>query len=412
VTLTNLVNQPNSGYSKLTLLVLFCGSFLPLAFASPGQAHVLTGLDVLEAENFARLAGKHVGLITNRTGVNRDGKSDIDLFLRASNFKLVALFSPEHGLFSDVDRNVASFVDSGTGLPVFSLYGETRRPTPEMLKGIDTLIFDIQDVGVRFYTYITTMAYAMEEAAKTNIEFMVLDRPNPINGVDVEGPVLDSRRLSFIGYFPLPVRHGMTVGELARLFNEENRLGVHLEVVKMEGWQRQYWFDDTDLPWVNPSPNIRNLRQATLYPAIGLLESTNLSVGRGTEMPFEVFGAPWINAKALLRSLKKQDLLGVRLKPIHYTPQSNHYQRKRCHGAQITVTDRNQFRPIICGLKIAGVLAHLYPRSFQSEELLNMVGVEEVVNMVRSGSSLQQILNAYHPRLEAFLSLRGKYLNY
>ena len=281
-----------------------------------------------------------------------------------------------------------------------------------MLQGIDTLVFDIQDVGVRFYTYITTMAYAMEAAAKANIEFMVLDRPNPINGVDVEGPILDSTRLSFTGYFPLPVRHGMTVGELARLFNEENKLGGNLKVVRMEGWKRGYWFDDTGLPWINPSPNIRNLNEATLYPAIGLLESTNLSVGRGTATPFEVFGAPWINASQLVRSLNKRKIPGVKFKPLHFTPEADRYEAKRCHGAKIIIMDRHRFRPVTCGLEIARVLCLLYPRRFQSEKLLNLVGSEEVVKRIREGRPLQQILEVYQPQLQAFLALRKNYLDY
>jgi uncharacterized protein YbbC (DUF1343 family) len=396
----------------LALLVLSQTLYLHSALPNPPPALVLTGIDVLEAENFARLDGKHVGLITNRTGTNRTGKSTVDLLLGAPNLKVVALFSPEHGLFSDVEHKVASFVDPRTSLPVFSLYGETQRPMPEMLQGIDTLVFDIQDVGVRFYTYITTMAYAMEAAAKANIEFLVLDRPNPINGVDVEGPILDSNRLSFTGYFPLPVRHGMTVGELARLFNEENKLGGNLRVVRMEGWKREYWFDDTGLPWINPSPNIRNLDEATLYPAIGLLESTNLSVGRGTATPFEVFGAPWINASQLVRSLNKRKIPGVKFKPLNFTPEADRYEAKRCHGAKITIMDRHRFRPVTCGLEIARVLCLLYPRRFQSEKLLNLVGSEEVVKRIREGRPLQQILEVYQPQLQAFLALRKNYLDY
>jgi uncharacterized protein YbbC (DUF1343 family) len=281
-----------------------------------------------------------------------------------------------------------------------------------MLQGIDLLLFDIQDVGVRFYTYITTMAYAMEEAGKEGIRFMVLDRPDPINGIDVEGPILESDCLSFTGYFPLPVRHGMTVGELAGLFNQENRLGVELEVVKMQGWQRSDWFDDFDLPWINPSPNIRNLRQATLYPAIGLLESTNLSVGRGTETPFEVLGAPWINANQLARSLSSRKSPAVTFKAFRFTPQSDRYEGKQCQGVQITVTDRSRFPPVACGLEIARTLCQLYPQRFQSEKLLNMVGVKDVVELVRKQRPLTEIRKAYQPHLESFLALRARYLIY
>lgn len=406
------INPFTQPYHKLAFSMLCLFALFSSSAVAANRADVRTGLDVLEAEGFARLEGKHIGLITNRTGVNREGKSNIELFLNAPHLKLVALFSPEHGLFSDVDSKVASSVDSSTGLPVFSLYGETRRPTGEMLQGIDLLVFDIQDVGVRFYTYITTMAYAMEEAGKVGIRFMVLDRPNPINGIDVEGPILESERLSFTGYFPLPVRHGMTVGELAELFNQENKLGVDLEVVKMQGWQRSFWFDDFDLPWINPSPNIRNLRQATLYPAIGLLESSNLSVGRGTETPFEILGAPWISANQFARLLSRRKIPAVKFKAFRFTPRSDRHEGKRCQGVQIEVTDRNRFQPVACGFEIARTLCQLYPQRFQSEKLLTLVGSGEVVKLIRERRPLTEIRQAYQTHLERFLSLRAKYLIY
>ena len=373
---------------------------------------VLTGIDVLEAENFSRLKGLRVGLITNHTGRNRAGKSTVELFREAPGVRLEKLFSPEHGLFGDVDRKVASFVDPNTGLTVHSLYGETRRPTSEMLDGLDALVFDIQDVGARFYTYISTMGYAMEEAAKAGIRFIVLDRPNPINGSQVEGPMLESHRLSFTGYFPLPVRHGMTVGELAMLFNEENHLGAKLEVVRLDGWQRSWWFDETDLPWVNPSPNIRNLRQATLYTAVGLLESTNLSVGRGTDTPFEILGAPWINASRLARMLQSRRLAGVTITPAHFTPTADRYEGKLCHGVRVEVTDRTRFRSVAAGLEMARVVARLYPRRFQLEKLVGMAGSEAVVKVIQRGDSVARILEAGREDLERFLQLRQKYLLY
>jgi uncharacterized protein YbbC (DUF1343 family) len=397
-----------AGLLVLPWLVFFPDHLL----ASSQRTCVLTGIDVLESESFARLAGKRVGLVTNHTGANRLGKSDIDLLSNAPGVRLVALFSPEHGLSGNVDRKVASGIDQQTGLPVYSLYGETRRPTKEMLQGLDILVFDLQDIGVRFYTYITTMAYAMEEAAKAGIRFMVLDRPNPLNGIDVEGPVLESHRLSFTGYFPLPVRHGMTVGELARLFNAENNIGVDLEIVNMEGWRREYWYDQTGLPWINPSPNIRNLREAELYPAVGLLESTNLSVGRGTDVPFELLGAPWINPGRLSRTLNRQKIAGIKFSPIDFTPTSDRYKGKRCHGIKITVLDRGSLRSVTCGLEAARILASLYPRQFQSQKLVSMVGSEEVVEAVARGASSLELLNIYEARLRAFLSLREKYLLY
>ena len=373
---------------------------------------VLTGIDVLEAEGFSRLNGLPVGLITNHTGRNRAGKSTVEVFREAPGVRLERLFSPEHGLYGDVDRTVASFVDPNTGLTVHSLYGQTRRPTPEMLEGLDALVFDIQDVGARFYTYISTMGYAMEEAAKAGIRFMVLDRPNPINGIQVEGPILELHRLSFTGYFPLPVRHGMTVGELAMLFNEENQIGAKLEVVKLEGWERSLWIDATDLPWVNPSPNIRNLRQATLYTAVGLLESTNLSVGRGTDAPFEIFGAPWINASRLTRTLRSRKLPGLKFFPTHFTPTVDHYHGKLCHGVRVEVTDRTRLRSVAAGLEMARAVARLYPRRFQLEKLVGMTGSEPVVKAIQRGDSVARIVEAGREELERFLKMRQKYLLY
>ena len=380
--------------------------------ASGNGTRVLTGIDILESEGFSRLNGLRVGLITNHTGRNRAGKSTVEVFREAPGVHLERLFSPEHGLYGDVDRKVASFVDPNTGLTVHSLYGQTRRPTPEMLEGLDALVFDIQDVGARFYTYISTMGYAMEEAAKAGIRFIVLDRPNPINGVQVEGPILESHRLSFTGYFALPVRHGMTVGELAMLFNEENQIGAKLEIVRLEGWQRSLWLDDTDLPWVNPSPNIRNQRQATLYTAVGLLESTNVSVGRGTETPFEILGAPWMNAKQLARTLQRRKLAGVKFTPTHFTPSADHYKGKRCHGLRVELKDRTRFQTVAAGLEMARAVSRLYPRHFQLEKLVGMTGSEAVVKAIQRGDSVDQIVETGREELEGFLQIRQKYLLY
>ena len=381
-------------------------------YAAGNGMRVLTGIDILESEGFSRLNGLRVGLITNHTGRNRAGKSTVEVFREAPGVHLERLFSPEHGLYGDVDRKVASFVDPNTGLTVHSLYGQTRRPTPEMLEGLDALVFDIQDVGARFYTYISTMGYAMEEAAKAGIRFIVLDRPNPINGIQVEGPILESHRLSFTGYFALPVRHGMTVGELAMLFNEENQIGAKLEIVKLEGWQRSLWLDDTDLPWVNPSPNIRNQRQATLYTAVGLLESTNVSVGRGTETPFEILGAPWMNAKQLARTLQRRKLAGVKFTPTHFTPSADHYKGKRCHGVRVELKDRTRFQTVAAGLEMARAVSRLYPRHFQLEKLVGMTGSEAVEQGIQRGDSVDQIVETGREELEGFLQIRQKYLLY
>jgi len=252
----------------------------------------------------------------------------------------------------------------------------------------------------------------MEEAAKAGIRFIVLDRPNPINGIQVEGPILESHRLSFTGYFPLPVRHGMTVGELAGLFNEENQIGAKLEVVRLEGWQRSWWLDDTDLPWVNPSPNIRNLRQATLYTAVGLLESTNLSVGRGTDTPFEILGAPWINAGRLARTLRSRKLPGAKISSAYFTPTADRYEGKLCHGVRFEVTDRTRFHSVAAGLEMARAVARLYPRRFQLEKLVSMAGSETVVRGIQRGDSVARIIEAGREELEKFLQMRQKYLLY
>ena len=270
---------------------------------------MVSGIDVLRADGFAILSGKSVGLVTNHTGRARDGASAIDLLHGAKDVKLVALFSPEHGIRGILDAKVPSEKDEKTGLAIHSLYGETRRPTDEMLKGVDTLVIDLQDIGARFYTYMTTMAYVMEEAAKRKIAVVVLDRVNPINGVQIEGPALDKGAVSFTHYFPrMPIRHGMTLGELAQLFNGENKIGADLTVVQLKNWRRDQWFDETGQPWINPSPNMRNTVQATLYPGIGAIETTNISVGRGTDTPFEQIGAPWIDGVKLADELNARNL--------------------------------------------------------------------------------------------------------
>ena len=397
---------------KFCLLAFILLSVHPKIPAGPAKTAVFTGIDILEAERFVRLQGLRAGLITNYTGCNREGSRTIDLMRNSPNFTLIRVFSPEHGLYGDLDRKVDSFVDPQTKLTVYSLYGETRRPTADMLQGLDVLVFDIQDIGARFYTYITTMAYAMEAAGKAGVRFMVLDRPNPVNGRHVEGPVLDTHRLSFIGYYPLPVRHGMTVGELAQLFKTENRLEVKLEVVKMEGWERKLWFDETDLAWVNPSPNIRNLRQATLYTTTGLLESTNVSVGRGTDTPFEILGAPWIKTHELLHYLQKRTIVGVQFHKAEFTPTSDRYAGQRCQGVRLTVTDRSRFQSVACGLELAKALVHLYPKKFHSEELINRVGSEKVVEGILKDLPCEELIKVDEDPLKKFMQIRKSYLLY
>ena len=278
--------------------------------AATPTTRVLTGIDVLARDGFAVLKGRKVGLITNHTGRSVTGATTIDLLHKAPGVTLVALFSPEHGIRGVLDEDVPSSRDEATGLPIHSLYGATRRPTAAMLAGLDTLVIDLQDIGARFYTYPATLGYVMEEAAKRKIEVVVLDRPNPINGWQIEGPLPDEAVLGFIAYLPMPIRHGLTLGELAQLFNAEKKIGADLTVVRAEGWRRDHWFDQTGLAWMNPSPNMRNLNQATLYPGIGAIEYANVSVGRGTDQPFEQIGAPWIDGPRLAAALNARGAAG------------------------------------------------------------------------------------------------------
>src|SRR5437764_222581 len=304
---------------------------------APANAEVLNGIDVLERDGFKELQGLRVGLITNHTGRDRAGRQTIDVLRGAPGVKLTALFSPEHGIRGQADEKVSDTVDEKTGLPIYSLYGETRRPRPEQLKNLDALVYDIQDVGARFYTYISTLGYALEEAAKARIPVFVLDRPNPIGGMDVEGPVADADKLSFTAYHTIPVRHGMTVGELAQLYNEQRKIGCDLHIVRMENWRRAMWFDAPGQVWVNPSPNMRSLTEATLYPGVGLLETTNLSVGRGTDTPFELVGAPWLDAQKLAAYLNGRALAGVRFVPARFTPRASAFKGEECGGINLIV---------------------------------------------------------------------------
>lgn len=379
---------------------------------SSRQGSTKTGLDVLVEQNFAPLVGKRVGLITNHTGVARDGRSTIDLLAAAPGVKLAALFSPEHGLAGSAEGQVASSTDPRTGLPVYSLYGETRRPTPEMLRGFDALVFDIQDAGVRFYTYITTMAYAMEEAARHGLEFYVLDRPNPLGGERIEGPLLDPDRLSFTGYFPLPVVHGMTVGELARMFNAENRIGARLHVVPMQNWRRSDTFELTGLRWIAPSPNLRSLDAALLYPGLEILQAGGVSVGRGTDTPFEVFGAPWIRAAELAAYLNRRFVPGLSFVPTQFTPTEGLYQGSRCEGIAVVITDRPSVHAVLTGLEIAAALRTLYPEHFHLDAVLTLLGNAATLERLRRGDAPTRIVDEMADDLAAFRKRRQPYLLY
>ena len=378
----------NQRFRKSFLNIFFTAALLllsPLYAQTPGR--VLNGIDVLREQKFAPLAGKRVGLITNHTGLAVDGVSTIDLLFKTDICKLTALFSPEHGIRGTADEKVNSSVDKATGLPVHSLYGETRRPTAEMLRGIDALVFDIQDIGTRFYTYITTMAYAMEEAAKAGIPFYVLDRPNPIGGIKIEGPMLDDDKTSFTGYMPMPVRHGMTTGELARYFNAEKRIGAKLEVIAMKGWRREHMFWDTEQAWVNPSPNMRSVTAAILYPGVGLLESANISVGRGTDKPFEYVGAPWIQPDRFTRLLREAGVPGVEFVPLFFTPDASRHKDARCGGVNVIITDPEKLNSVVLGLTMISVLHKLYPREFAIDRVRDLLVNDEVMQILKNGKT-------------------------
>ena len=371
-----------------------------------------TGIDVLEADNFEILRGKRVGIITNQTGVDSAGRRTIDVIARASGVKLVAIFSPEHGIAGRLDATVGNATDPSTGLRIYSLYGDARRPTDAMLAGIDALVFDVQDAGVRFYTYTTTMAYCMEEAAKHHISFVVLDRPNPIGGDVIEGPMLDADKLSFVGYFPMPVRYAMTIGELARMFNAENKIGADLHVIEMNGWHRAMTYDATGLVWIPPSPNLRTLRAAFLYPGIEILQAGGISVGRGTDSPFEQFGAPWIHAAALVEELNRQKIAGVRFVPVTFAPASDLYKGQACEGVAIQITDRAAIRSMSMGLEIAVALHRMYPEQFQLDKIITLVGSHATLDALEHGEKAATIVASWSAELEQFRETREKYLLY
>jgi uncharacterized protein YbbC (DUF1343 family) len=376
----------------------------------PGRVQV--GLDVLESEKFAPLRGKHVGLITNHTGLDALGRSTVDLLSHAPGVQLVALFSPEHGLAGNNDERVASTKDAATGLPIYSLYAETRRPTDAMLQGIDTLVFDVQDAGVRFYTYTTTMAYCMEEAAKHNIAFYVLDRPNPLGGEVVEGPVLDADKTSFTGYYPLPVRYGLTIGELAQFLNTENHINCELHVIAMKNWHRNYFYESTGSRWVPPSPNLRTLKGSILYPGLEILQSAGVSVGRGTEAPFEEFGAPWINGDEVATELNARHLPGLRFTGQPFIPVVGLYGGQRCGGVAVRVTDKQAVRSMSMGTEIAAVLKKLYPTNFDPAKLLFLVANADTIRQLQEGTSPEQIVASWSNQLNDFDTLRRKYYLY
>jgi uncharacterized protein YbbC (DUF1343 family) len=390
---------------RIVLAAIVCTPF--------ALAQVKTGLDVLVAENFAPLAGKRVGLATNQTGVTADGRRNVDVFAHSTNIKLTAIFSFEHGLEGTrEDNHIESTVDAAMGIPIYSLYnGDVRKPKPEMLKDVDVLVYDKQDNGARFYTSVTSMAYLMEAAAEHHLPYYVLDRPNGINGVDTGGNLLDAKYVSFVTYMPgWPIRHGMTMGEMAGLFNAEKKLGADLHVIKMQGWQRSMWFDETGEEWVNPSPNIRNLTEAILYPGTCLLEGKSISVGRGTDTPFEIIGAPWFRAHEVAAYLNALKMPGVSFVPRRFRPTASLFKGEECQGIDIQIVNRQVFDPVLMGMELLAACMKFHPGKI--EPTMRLLGSDEVLAKLKAGESGRQILDETRPQLEQFRKLREKYLIY
>jgi uncharacterized protein YbbC (DUF1343 family) len=331
------------------------------------QDNMKLGLDVVAEDESELLAGRRIGLIVNASSVNSELRHATDVLRCLPAVNLACLFGPQHGMLGNTQDNMVeweTFVDRRTGLPAYSLYGDTRKPLPEMLSNIDTLVFDVQDIGTRVYTFIYTMALAMEAAAQAEKSFIVLDRPNPIGGTEIEGNIHEPAFKSFVGMYPIPMRHGMTAGELAQMFNHEFGIGCDLHVVRMKGWRRDQWFDQTELPWVMPSPNMPTLDTAAVYPGAVLLEGTNISEGRGTTRPFEMIGAPFIDPHELADSLNAESLPGVAFRPIHFEPTFHKYKGELCGGLQVHVTDRDGFKPVITGVAIVSAVRALYMDRF------------------------------------------------
>ena len=381
---------------------------------------VQTGIDVLERNNFDPVRGvsgkKKIGLLTNQTGLDSQGRRTIDVLAHADGISLDAIFSPEHGVTGTLDTtDVGNMKDAATGIPVYSVYGATdaaRRPSPDVLKQFDAIVVDIQDAGVRFYTYETTLGYFLEGAAKAGVEVFVLDRPDPVTGSFVQGPMPDPGRESFVSYGAVPVRHGMTMGELAKMYNSERNISAKLTIIPIEGWMRGDWFDSTALGWVNPSPNLRSLTEATLYPGVALVEGTNVSVGRGTETPFELLGAPWIHGRELAQYLNAREISGVRFVPVSFTPSASNYAGQKCEGVNIVLVERNAFDAPELGIELASALHKLYPEQFHMERMIELLVNQKVYDSIMQGIDPRRIAEDWREPLERFQEFRQKYLIY
>jgi len=377
---------------------------------------VKVGIDVLEQQEFSPLKGKRVGILTNQTGIDSAGRRTIDILAHASGVQLKAIFSPEHGVTGELDTvKLGNSRDTATGIPVYSVYGGTdaaRRPSQEELKDLDTVVIDLQDAGVRFYTYETSVGYFLEAASKAGISVMILDRPNPIGGAFAQGAMSEPGRENFTNYGPIPVRHGMTLGELAQMFNTEHNIHARLTVVAMQGWMRGDWYDSTGLEWTNPSPNLRSLIEATLYPGVGLVEGTNVSVGRGTDTPFEVLGAPWINGRELAEYLNARQISGVRFVPLTFTPSSSNYADQLCHGVNLVLTDRDFLDAPELGIELASALQKLYPKQWHLEKMMDILVNKAVYDSLLRGDDPNRIALNWRDELARFERVREQYLIY
>jgi uncharacterized protein YbbC (DUF1343 family)/CubicO group peptidase (beta-lactamase class C family) len=384
------------------------------------NGHVLTGIDVLEQDNFASLKQDKtqmtIGLLTNNTGVDGQGKRTIDVLANAPGIKLAAVFAPEHGIFgAQDDLKVGNTTDTVTGVPVYSMYGGTdakKRPPLDILKTLDAVIFDIQDAGARFYTYPATLGYLLEAAAQTNTEVIVLDRPDPVNGSFVQGNMSQAEFESFTSYHPTPIRFGMTLGELAQMYNVERKIGARLRVIPMQGWLRGDWFDSTGIVWINTSPNLRSVNEAELYTGVALVEGTNVSVGRGTDTPFEVMGAPWIDPRVYSDYMNARLIPGVRFVPVTFTPVSGPYQNQLCKGVNVIVTDRTVLDAPEMGIELAAALKKLYPDNWKMEHMISALSNQQVFDQLAAGDDPRSIAQGWQDDLEKFKAVREKYLIY
>ena len=411
IVLTSRLHPDGKGRSPLALRHTVA-TIVAAALADRAGPGVLCGVDVLARGGFRRLVGKRVGLVTNHTGRLRDGTTTIDALHKAPGVTLVALFSPEHGIRGAVDAEVSDSRDEATGLPIHSLFHKIRKPTPEMLKDVDALVYDIQDIGTRFYTYMSTLGLVLEAAKEKGIPLFVLDRPNPIGGERTAGPVREAGFESFIAYHALPVRHGMTAGELARMFNEERKIGADLTVVPCENWRRADLFDRTDLLWVNPSPNMRSLTEALLYPGVGLLEATNLATGRGTDTPFERVGAPYIDPLRFASALNALGLPGARFVPIKFTPKERQFAGQECGGVSIMITERERLEPVGLGIGMACVLRALYPDDWKPEGLERFLCHAAGFKAIVEGKSPGEVEALWAEGLARFEQSRRRFLIY